>query len=106
MNNVLLFTIVFALMGGLIFMPFGGIQGDNGNGNPGINIGQGVNNGQGVANGHTGINNGKGHTNHKGKGLGHVKHHIGVCIYCGGTNFTHNPPCDGTDGGGAAPRGD
>lgn len=91
MKDIWLYTILFTLLSGLIFMPFGGIQGDNGNGNSGITN-------PGVGNGHLDTGNGlkKGHTNYKGKGLGHVKHHSTVCPTCGGNPCT--PPCDGGGG--------
>ena len=89
MNNIIFFSILFTLVSGLIFMPFMGIQTNNGN--SGIDNGNsGIGNGcNGIANGHE---IGKGHTNHKGKGLGHDKHGCSTaCPLCGGVICL--PPC-------------
>ncbi|MFC2158488.1 hypothetical protein ACFLT9_11685 [Acidobacteriota bacterium] len=87
MNNIIFFSILLTLVSGLVFMPFIGIQLDNGNsgidnGNSGIGYGSNA-----IQNGH---DIGKGHI--KGKGKGHDKHNCdGTCPLCGGAICV--PPC-------------
>jgi hypothetical protein len=79
MNNVLIFTIIVALL--VSFVAFPVASGDSGL--------------------HGGWVNGEGHTNFPGQGLGegHPKHGCSAdCPICGGN--PHIPPCEGPGDGG------
>ncbi len=76
MNNVVIFTIIVALL--VSFVAFPMASGDSGL--------------------HRGWVNGEGH-DYYNNGKGHDKHGCGPdCPYCGGNPCI--PPCDGTGGGG------